>query len=530
MSVPIAVATDLVDQLQRRNPALELSCDELELYGTDIFYVADHLPLAVAKPSSVADVQALVQHARDLKISLAARGAGLSYSAGYIPQDARTVVVDLRTMNRIIEVNERDRYVTVEPGVTWSDLREALQPLGLTTPFWGTFSGRYATVGASLSQGAKFFGSASRGTSAESVLGLKVVTGTGELLVTGSAASTVSTAPFFRNYGPDLTGLFLGDCGAFGLKVEITLQLIPAPGALGTCTFSFDDPVAQMNVMGQIGAEMLATECQGMDPFTARARMASEGLGSDIRTLLEVMAGSGGVIEGLRNGVQIALNGRRFVNKVGYLMNCVTEGRDTKDANSRLNRVRSLARAGGGHEIPASIPKVLRAIPFPRMNGLLTPSGKRMNWLHTVVPNSLGGKCFQVTEDVFRRNADLMKAHGIDRGYLLSTHGPSGVGVETLIRWSDAPYPIHKHYMTDAEKAALKVRQDNPRARQALEKLSGEILSEWRGLGGVHMQVGRKYPYLETRLPETASFLRNLKRMLDPDGIMNPGNVFTDNS
>jgi FAD/FMN-containing dehydrogenase len=257
--------------------------------------------------------------------------------------------------------------------------------------------------------------------------------------------------------------------------------------------------------------------------------MASEGLGSDIRTLLEVMAGSGGVIAGLRNGVQIAMNGRRFVHKVGYLMNCVTEGRDAKDANSRLNRVRSLARAGGGHEIPASIPRVLRAIPFPRMNGLLTPSGKRMNWLHTVVPNSLGGTCFQVTEDVFRRNADLMKAHGIDRGYLLSTHGPSGVGVETLIRWSDAPYPIHKHYMTDAEKAALKVRQDNPRARQALEKLSGEILSEWRGLGGVHMQVGRKYPYLETRLPETAGFLRSLKRMLDPDGIMNPGNVFTGN-
>jgi FAD/FMN-containing dehydrogenase len=146
MSTSIAATTDLVDQLQRRVPALELSRDELELFGTDIFYVADYLPLAVARPSSVADVQALVQHSRDLKISLAARGAGLSYSAGYIAQDARTVVVDLRGMNRIIEVNERDRYVTVEPGVTWSDLRDALQPLGLTTPFWGTFSGRYATI------------------------------------------------------------------------------------------------------------------------------------------------------------------------------------------------------------------------------------------------------------------------------------------------------------------------------------------------------------------------------------------------
>ena len=56
--------------------------------------------------------------------------------------------------------------------MTWAALRDALQPLGLTTPFWGTFSGRHATIGASLSQGAKFYGSASRGMSAESVLAL----------------------------------------------------------------------------------------------------------------------------------------------------------------------------------------------------------------------------------------------------------------------------------------------------------------------------------------------------------------------
>ena len=56
------------------------------------------------------------------------------------------------------------------------------------------------------------------------MLGLEVVTGTGELLVTGSAAAASAASPFFRNYGPDLTGHFLGDSGAFGIKVEATLS------------------------------------------------------------------------------------------------------------------------------------------------------------------------------------------------------------------------------------------------------------------------------------------------------------------
>jgi FAD/FMN-containing dehydrogenase len=172
----------------------------------------------------------------------------------------------------------------------------------------------------------------------------------------------------------------------------------------------------------------------------------------------------------------------------------------------------------------------MHAIPFPPMSGLLTPSGKRMNWLHTAVPNSLGGECFTATEAVFRRNESLMKQHGIDRGYLLSTHGPTAVGVETLIRWSDAPYPIHTHFLSAEEKRRLKTRAANPSAAQAVQALSAEILAAWKALGGVHLQIGRKYPFLETRLPETADLLRALRHTLDPDAVINPGNVFPHDS
>ena len=378
-------AGDLVRDLRARLPDIAIATDDLGLYQTDIYYVSEFAPLAVATPRHVDDVIALVRLARELKLSLATRGAGLSYSAGYIPSNARTVIVDMSAMNRIVEINAIDRYVTVEAGVTWATLRDALQPLGLTTPFWGTFSGRHATIGASLSQGAKFYGSASRGMSAESALALKVVTGEAKLLTTGSAATPVAPSPFFRNYGPDLTGAFLGDCGAFGIKTEATLMLVPAAGATAFCSFSFEDPVAQMRAMSEVGAEMLAAECLGIDPFTARARMESEGLGSDLRMLMEIARGGTSLAAGLGNAVQIAASGRRFARRIGYLMNCLVEGRDRSDARSRVARVRRIAVSHGGRAVPAAIPRVMRSIPFPSMSGLLTPSGKRMNWLHTVV-------------------------------------------------------------------------------------------------------------------------------------------------
>jgi FAD/FMN-containing dehydrogenase len=515
----------LIEALRQIVPGVAIATDGLELLRTDIFYVAAHLPLGAATPRSITDVQALVRAARTLGLSLATRGAGLSYSAGYIPANPRTVVVDMTAMDRIVEINERDRYVTVEAGVTWAALHEALRARGLSTPFWGTFSGLNATIGASLAQGAKFYGSGHRGTSAESVLGLKVVTGTGAALVTGSAAGGAAPSPFFRNYGPDVAGLFLGDCGAFGIKVEATLQLIPAAGAVETCSYSFDDPVALLRTMGQIGSEMLATECLASDPFTARSRMASQGLRADLAVLGEVVRSAGSLGAGLRDAAQIALSGRRFTKRISYLMSCIAEGRDSGDAGSRMRRIRRIARDGGGQRVPASVPKVMRAMPFPRMNGLLTPSAKRMNWLHTVVPNSRGADCFAATEEVFSRHAEVMQAHGIDRGYLLSTHGPGGVGVETLIRWSDAPLPIHTHYMTAAERERLRVRKDNPAARAAVEALSAAILARWEALGGVHMQIGRKYPYFRTRLPAMQELLLALKRTLDPDGVINPHNV-----
>ena len=130
-------------------------------------------------------------------------------------------------------------FITVEAGVTWKRIHEALAPFGLRLPFYGTFSGARATVGGGLSNGALFHGTARHGTGADGVLGLELVLADGTLLRTGQAG--FGGKPFYRTFGPDLTGLFLHDCGAFGIKVEATLRLIRSPGHSGHASFVLPD-------------------------------------------------------------------------------------------------------------------------------------------------------------------------------------------------------------------------------------------------------------------------------------------------
>ncbi len=393
------VSTDATaDRLRDLLSGIPVSTTGLDLFQTDLFYESGFAPIAVVSPRNAAEVQRIVKVALELGLSLSTRGAGLSYSGGYIPTNDRTLIVDTCGMNRIVELNVQDRYVTVEAGMTWASLHEALKRSGLTSPFWGTFSGRHATVGASLSQGAKFYGSASRGTSAESVIGLKVVTGEGNLVTTGSAAGIHRPSPFHRNYGPDLTGMFLSDSGAFGIKVEATLQLVPAAQAIEVASFTFADTDALMRCLGMVGAEALASECFALDPNSVRDRLAGSSTAKDLQTLKSVLTAAPSRFQGLRDVAAIAIGGRGFARGSGYLLNCVTEGRNRAEALERLQRVRDIAREQGGEETVSSIPRVLRATPFPEVSGLLTPTGRRINWVHTVVPNSRGAECFNATE------------------------------------------------------------------------------------------------------------------------------------
>jgi len=93
-------------------------------------------------------------------------------------------------------------------------------------------------VGGGLSNGALFMGTARYGSAADIVVGMEVVDAGGRLIQTGQAAF-LNGRPGFRQYGPDLTGLFVHDAGALGVKTSASLRMMPMPEAADYASFAF---------------------------------------------------------------------------------------------------------------------------------------------------------------------------------------------------------------------------------------------------------------------------------------------------
>jgi glycolate oxidase len=177
----IAALSPLVDALIRVCGAEHVLTDPttLRFYATDVFNSGE-LPVAVVRPATADDVQRIVKLCFEAGAPVITRGGGASYTDGYLHTKSGGVTIDTSRMDRIVEINETNGTVTVEPGCTWAALHEALKARGLRTPFWGPFSGLAATVGGTVSQNGISHGTGAYGVSAESVVALEVITGTGE--------------------------------------------------------------------------------------------------------------------------------------------------------------------------------------------------------------------------------------------------------------------------------------------------------------------------------------------------------------
>jgi len=522
----MSATADIRGNLEEIIGAAHVSTDDnsRSIASKDIFYDAAP-PLCVVRPDSVKDVRTIVSLARAKGIALAARGGGLSYSAGYLTGREATVLIDMRRFNRIVEINEQDMYVHVEAGVTWADLNDALKPLALRTPFWGTGSGLYATVGGGLSQNAINYGSGRHGTLGESVIALEVVLGTGEVLKTGSWATPDHPTPFNRYYGPDLTGLFVGDTGPFGIKTSAVLQLIPRPMTTRFAAYSFaerSDFTAAAAAVGRLG---LVSECFGLDPFFLSERIASTGFADDIDKLIGVAKGQSSMLRGAKEAFLVAAAGRRYLKNVGYSLHMSIDGRDDADVESAESAVRDACEKCRGDSIPASIPKVMRGTPFPSPVMMLGPHGDRWVPMHGIVPHSRHLSMLNEIDAYMDRNKDLIDRHQLVWGQVSNLIGNSRVLVEVNLYWKDRRTDMIESYLDDSFLASKGEFKEDADARAAVHQLRQGLSELFRIAGGTHLQIGRSYPYLASRLESTALMVRQLKQMFDPDSVMNPGSL-----
>ena len=156
------------------------SADDRAFYSHDV-YRQMATPLAVVRPGNIEELARVVGMATAEGIAIVPRGGGASYSDGYCATTEDSLSIDTSRLTRM-EINERDMTVTVDCGVTWAEMYEALGQKGLRTPFWGPFSGLKATVGGSMSQGSVSLGSSMHGPSADSVLAMEIVLADGSIL------------------------------------------------------------------------------------------------------------------------------------------------------------------------------------------------------------------------------------------------------------------------------------------------------------------------------------------------------------
>lgn len=495
-------------------------------FSTDLSFQPQAVAAAVIRPATV---EALAQaaaycHAQD--IALVPRGGGMSYTRGYVPTREHSVLVDMRGLNRILEINEQDMYVRVQTGCTWNDLYEALKAKGLRTPYYGPLSGLYATVGGALSQNSLFHGSGIHHTAAESCLGLKVILADGQVVQTGSSAHRHSNG-FYRHFGPDLTGLFTADTGAFGLKVEACLRLIKMPAETLCASYGFETLEAMLQAQTAIAREGIASECYGFDPFY-NAGFEDKGftLSEGLSVLADVAASGKNLFSGLKSAVKMATQGRKVLSKVNYSLHIAVDGPTQEAVASMLLIAERIVAENGGAPIGNAIPLAFRSQPFGGVRTILLGSQGEV-WIpvHGFFPLSRAVDAALTTERFFAENAELMHQHNIKYSYLTCFSGAEFV-IEPSLYWFDELGDFRLDLIEPEYRKDWGAIPADPQTREVALKLREELRELYFELGACHLQLGKYYPFQRSIGDAgTRQLLAGLKRLVDDKGLMNPGSL-----
>ena len=492
-------------------------------YANDIFWQPGVLPAAIVLPRTRDQAVAAIRVAASHQAAVVPRGGGMSYTKGYLPESTGAIVVDTRQLNNVIEVNVPDRYITVEAGCTWAQVHRALEGTGMSTGYWGPLSGINATVGGALSQNSAFFGSTLHGTVAESVLGVSVLLADGRIVTTGSGGR-IGAKPFTRYAGPDMTGLFLGDTGAFGLKLAATLALGPAAKHVDYLGFGFEDMRSMALAQVEMSAVQAISEGFGIDRAKALNSASVNKLADGLKLLGGVARSSkGGLLQGLKDAVNVATTGAGYLADHACSLHLVIEGQTQAMLESGMAALRAIG-CKYGVEIENAAARVMRSNPFNPVRGMLGADGQRWVPIHALFPLSDAERVVEASAAYFDSQKSLIESNGIILSHMTMTVG-NEFFMEPAFYWQDEITPLHRQSLGDDVVRPWLGRAANTAAREAVIALRKGIQEVYIGLGGINWQIGRDYPLQSVMQPESWDLLTAVKQVLDPEGRMNPGSL-----
>lgn len=503
----------MTDGLQARLAAVVGAANVLDdaagraLAGSDLFdWPGSVAPSLVVRPGSATETAAALRIAAEARSAVVPRGAGLSYTAGAVPH-AATVAFDM-TRLAAIEIVPGDVFARVGAGATWEALAGEAAKHGLRVAAPAPISGSHTTIGGAASQNLPG--------GMDGFIGLEIALADGTLTRTGSAVRAGGSA-FWRNHGPDLTGLFLGDCGAFGIKTEIALRLVPdKPAAFAS--FGFDTATALVEALVAMMRAGAVSRGFAMDRLRARAATKVEA-GDAARTLGAVVARAASVGQAVRDVAQLAKAGLAASDAPPWALHLTAEADTPRAAEERLEAARPFC--GAGREIDNVIPKTLRAKPFS-IRGMVGPEGERWVPVHGIVPLSRAVGAMAALEHAIALEKSALDVAGMSVNWVISSMG-AYVTIEPMFYWRDALEPIHLAAMTEKNRARFGAFAPDPEGRALARRLRVRLRDVLDAHDAVHAQIGRFYRFTDQMDQGSAALVRRIKAALDPDGRMNPG-------
>ncbi|MFN9720772.1 MAG: FAD-binding oxidoreductase, partial [Planctomycetota bacterium] len=230
--------------------------DELVVYECDGYVVEKNSPDVVVFPLTSDEITRIVQECNRFNVPFVARGAGTSLAGGSLPIGGG-VMIALTKMNRILEVNLRDRYAVVEPGCVNVRLTRTLAGSGFHYAPDPSSQGA-CTIGGNVATNSGGPHTLKYGVTVNHVLGVEYVSPGGELIQLGG--------PCGRGPNFDLTGLFVGSEGTFGVVTRVWVRLTRDPAATRTMLAIFNTVAdATLAISRIIGAGIVPAALEMMD-------------------------------------------------------------------------------------------------------------------------------------------------------------------------------------------------------------------------------------------------------------------------
>lgn len=250
------------------------------VYSYDATPNYQSMPDAIVSPRNAEEVSQILKLCNQYGVPIVPRGSGTNLCAGTCPTEGGIVLL-FKHMNKILEIDEENLTVTVQPGVVTLDMIDAIEEKGLFYPP-DPSSMKISTIGGNINENSGGLRGLKYGVTRDYVIGLEAVLPNGDIIRTGGKlAKDVA--------GYDLTRLFVGSEGTLGVITEATLKLVPMPETRKTMLALYQDlSAAAQSVSKIIANKIIPTTLEFLDQATLKVveDYAQIGLPTDVQAVL----------------------------------------------------------------------------------------------------------------------------------------------------------------------------------------------------------------------------------------------------